>query len=95
MRPKHFYFISSIGVVLESTVTPVPETLPSWTKDDHIAASPHGYSESKFVAEYVITAAAKILEIPCSMARVGQISGDTVSGVWKVCQAKSSTVNCA
>ncbi|KAJ8516174.1 hypothetical protein ONZ45_g6511 [Pleurotus djamor] len=84
LRPKHFYFISSIGTVLESLETPVPETLPRWTKDDYVRASPHGYSESKFVCEYLIEAASKLLDIPCSMARIGQIAGDSISGVWKV-----------
>jgi aryl carrier-like protein len=85
VRPKKFYFISSIGVVLESDNSPVPEVIEPWTRDQHISASPHGYSESKFVCEQVIQTAAKLLEIPCSIARVGQISGDTKSGVWKVC----------
>ncbi|KAF8884616.1 acetyl-CoA synthetase-like protein [Infundibulicybe gibba] len=83
MRPKRFYFISSIGVVLESETTPVPEKIMPWTKDDPSPASPHGYSESKFICEYLVEAASALLEIPCSVARIGQISGDTLAGVWK------------
>lgn len=55
-----------------------------WSKDQYITASPHGYSESKFVCEYLVEAAASILGITCSIARVGQITGDTTAGVWKV-----------
>lgn len=89
-RPKRFYFISSIGVILEAKNSPVPEELPAWSKEDYVTASPHGYSESKFVAEYVIEAASRLLGISCSLARIGQITGDSVAGVWKVCSSRFS-----
>ncbi|EIW79917.1 acetyl-CoA synthetase-like protein [Coniophora puteana RWD-64-598 SS2] len=92
MKPKQFFFISSIGVIMESKETPAPETLPPWTKDQYIPVSQHGYSESKFVCEYVIEAASKLLNIPCSMARIGQISGDTQSGVWKTAEMNPSII---
>ncbi|KAF9001664.1 hypothetical protein BDQ17DRAFT_1358004, partial [Cyathus striatus] len=86
LRPARFFFVSSIGVVLSSpaSASPVFETLTAWTPQDPIVASPHGYSESKFVAEQVILQAAKLLDIPASVTRVGQISGDSKDGRWKV-----------
>ncbi|KAK0205569.1 acetyl-CoA synthetase-like protein [Desarmillaria ectypa] len=92
MRPKEFYFISSIGAVLESEQKPVPEIILPWGKDSHIPASPHGYSESKFVCEYLVENAASLLEISCSVARVGQITGDTVSGAWKTQEMNPSII---
>ncbi|KAK0194680.1 acetyl-CoA synthetase-like protein [Armillaria mellea] len=92
MRPKEFYFISSIGAVLESKQKPVPEAILPWGKDSHIPASPHGYSESKFVCEYLVETAASLLEISCSVARVGQITGDTVCGVWKTQEMNPSII---
>ena len=62
----------------------VPETLVPWTNEESITASPHGYSESKFICEHLVQEAANLFDIPCSIARVGQITGDTLSGVWKV-----------
>ncbi|KAL0959586.1 hypothetical protein HGRIS_011296 [Hohenbuehelia grisea] len=84
MRPKKFYFVSSIGVILESKQSPVPEQLLPWSTDEDIIASPHGYSESKFICEHLVQAASELLNIPCAVARVGQITGDSLSGVWKV-----------
>ncbi|KAF9062149.1 hypothetical protein BDP27DRAFT_1337103 [Rhodocollybia butyracea] len=83
IRPKAFYFISSIGTVMEMAERPIPEILAPWPKDGSFSVSPHGYSESKFVAEHVVQAAAPILDIPCAIARIGQITGDTDSGFWK------------
>ncbi|KAE9392373.1 acetyl-CoA synthetase-like protein [Gymnopus androsaceus JB14] len=65
IRPKAFYFISSIGTVMEMAEKPVLEALAPWSNGGTLAT------------------AASSLNIPCAIARIGQITGNTVSGFWK------------
>ncbi|KAK7458030.1 hypothetical protein VKT23_009938 [Stygiomarasmius scandens] len=93
IRPKSFYFVSSVGTVMESKVKPVREQVFSWPKaGGPLPASPHGYSESKFIAEHVVVAAAKLLNIPCAITRIGQITGDLGSGFWKATEMYPSII---
>ena len=66
---------------MNSNENVVPETLNPWINEESISASPHGYSESKYICEHLVHEAAKLLDIPCSIARVGQIAGDRL-GYW-------------
>ncbi|KAM3084741.1 hypothetical protein ACMFMG_003198 [Clarireedia jacksonii] len=72
-------FLSSLGSV-GNYQGAVPETAIK----DVSASLPMGYSESKFVAENLLSYAShKLPHIPISIARVGQIAGPvTTSGVW-------------
>ncbi|MCJ1438984.1 hypothetical protein MMC27_008374 [Xylographa pallens] len=79
------FFISSIGAVMNWGADPnrgveVPEsTFDDWTLPENM-----GYTESKFVAERLLSAAAyEETGIPCTICRVGQIAGPVgKQGMW-------------
>ncbi|KIK63424.1 hypothetical protein GYMLUDRAFT_72098 [Collybiopsis luxurians FD-317 M1] len=84
IRHKTFYFVSSIGTVAHMDhKLPVTETFEQWDGVSTAPVARHGYSESKFIAENIVEAAASVLDIPCAIARVTQISGDSLFGLWK------------
>lgn len=71
------FFVSSISAV--ANAAPVPEKIV----DDWRAPQENGYGQSKFVAERVLDAAAKVANVPTVVCRVGQIAGPTTAaGVW-------------
>ncbi|GAD96718.1 NRPS-like enzyme, putative [Paecilomyces variotii No. 5] len=81
--PATFTFFSSIGTVLRTENTTVPETLPAQISN----AQPTGYGQSKLVAEYICMNAAARVGIPVYVLRIGQIVGDTVHGIWNSSEA--------
>lgn len=76
-----FYFCSSTSAVLAT---------PSSTIEERIYTDPNdavaiGYARSKFVAESICDAAARAGgSSRIGVARLGQLSGDTVHGIWKI-----------
>lgn len=80
-RP-HLVFISSIGAVggLLSDTGSAPETVLS-SMDTPYA---NGYARSKFLSELLCEAAAQHLDLPVTIARVGQIAGAVrrPGGIW-------------
>jgi nucleoside-diphosphate-sugar epimerase/aryl carrier-like protein len=75
----HTTFISSIGAIINSRPEsrPVPETL----LDNADVAAPSGYARSKFIAEHLCDTAARSLNTPARILRLGQVAGAvTVSG---------------
>jgi thioester reductase-like protein len=78
--PASFYFCSSGATVLGRPPSePIPESIP---QDPHSAA-PMGYARSKWVAEHLCEAASRgPLSGHVSVLRIGQLCGDTRSGVW-------------
>lgn len=80
-----FTYCSSTASIINSTITPLPERiLPSPS-----SASPLGYSRSKWVAEQICAAAHERTRLRGRIAivRVGQLAGDSVSGVWNTKEA--------
>ncbi|KAG1469343.1 hypothetical protein G6F56_003309 [Rhizopus delemar] len=77
-NPMHVHFISSVSASasLGSVVKEVP--LPF---DSHVTA-PMGYAHSKFVCEILLNYLTKEKNFPCYIERVGQVSGDSKSGIW-------------
>lgn len=81
-----FLFCSSTASVLGPNATsPIPEMIST----DPSTASPLGYSRSKWVAEAICSRAhAKTrLRNHIAVLRIGQLCGDTRSGVWNVTEA--------
>lgn len=87
-----FVFCSSIASVVATATPPqthdthvlVPET-PSTHPSD---ASPLGYSRSKWVAEAICARAAQAYpDAPIAIARIGQLAGDTLHGIWNTSEA--------
>ncbi|KAJ3572833.1 hypothetical protein NP233_g2821 [Leucocoprinus birnbaumii] len=75
-----FIFVSSISVVnnlgkeSKAPESSVPSSL----------AAGFGYGESKWVAERICHRVAEVTGLSTSIVRVGQLSGDTVTGRWNV-----------
>ena len=79
--PPRFAFCSSVASV--SNVDP-RATVPEIVIDDPLSASPLGYSRSKWVAEQICQRAHKQTRLNGRIAvlRVGQLSGDSQTGIW-------------
>jgi len=81
-----FIFCSSTASALGPKATsPVPETIST----DPLTASHLGYSRSKWVAEAICSRAHETTRLRNRIAvlRIGQLCGDTQSGVWNVTEA--------
>ena len=84
--PPRFIFCSSVASVLgPATQSPIQEIVST----DPNTASPLGYSRSKWVAEAICEQANLHLGLAgrISILRIGQLCGDTQSGVWNVTEA--------
>ena len=81
-----FVFCSSTASLLGPHCTsPIPERI----SHDPFSASPLGYSRSKWVAESICEQAHlhTRLKDHISVLRIGQLCGDTESGIWNVTEA--------
>ena len=86
INPPHFLFCSSTASVLgPHTTSPIPERI----SHDPLSASPLGYSRSKWVAESICEQAYlhTRLKDHITVLRIGQLCGDTESGIWNVTEA--------
>ncbi len=84
--PTRFIFCSSTASVLGPRTTyPIPERI----SHDPLSASPLGYSRSKWVAESICEQAHlnTRLKNHITVLRIGQLCGDTDSGIWNVTEA--------
>lgn len=73
------FFISSISAVANYNNATIPEViLDDWNTPHEV-----GYGQSKFVAERILDAAARVAGVPATVCRVGQIAGPSTStGIW-------------
>ena len=81
-----FLFCSSTASVLGPHISsPIPERI----SHDPLSASPLGYSRSKWVAESICEQAHLHTRLKNHIAvlRIGQLCGDTESGIWNVTEA--------
>ena len=86
ISPARFLFCSSTASVLgPCTKSPIPERL----SHDPLSASPLGYSRSKWVAESICEQAHLHTRMKdrITVLRIGQLCGDTESGIWNVTEA--------
>lgn len=84
--PPHFLFCSSTASVLgPHRTSPIAERI----SHDPLSASPLGYSRSKWVAESICEQAHLRTRLGDRIAvlRIGQLCGDTESGIWNVTEA--------
>lgn len=84
--PARFLFCSSTASVLgPHASSPIPERI----SHDPLSASPLGYSRSKWVAESICEQAHLHTRLKDHIAvlRIGQLCGDTESGIWNVTEA--------
>ena len=85
-KPPRFLFCSSTASVLgPHAVSPIPERI----SHTPLSASSLGYSRSKWVAESICEQAHLHTRLKDSIAilRIGQLCGDTESGIWNVTEA--------
>ncbi|KAH9923666.1 L-aminoadipate-semialdehyde dehydrogenase [Fomitopsis serialis] len=73
-----FYFSSSIAAVTGSTDPVCNEDFPT----SAATALPTGYGRSKWVVEKLSEKAARATPLHVGILRIGQVVGDTKSGVW-------------
>ena len=84
--PARFLFCSSTASVLGPNATsPIPDRI----SHDPLSASPLGYSRSKWVAEAICESAYLKTRMAgrIGVLRIGQLCGDTESGIWNVTEA--------
>lgn len=83
-------FISSIATALAAPAS-VAEDLVPWSYVEERM----GYAQSKWVAEQLLASAATQAEIPVRIARLGQVCGDSVEGLWNPAEAIPTIVRTA
>lgn len=82
--PARFYFCSSISA---AAGTPRPAVIRECHVDDLSHAQDMGYARSKLVTEQIVKAAGDKTGMVASVLRIGQIVGDTTSGLWNTTEA--------
>ncbi|EME81979.1 uncharacterized protein MYCFIDRAFT_29743 [Pseudocercospora fijiensis CIRAD86] len=90
ITPLNFVFCSSAASVANYSVSFSGGTVPERVITDPSVSSPAGYSRSKWVAENICHQAALAhpeLAQSVSIVRLGQLSGDTVHGIWSKSEA--------
>jgi thioester reductase-like protein len=83
-KPAAFYFCSSESA---AAGTPLPATIQETYIKDLSHAQGMGYARSKLVTENIIKAAEDHTEMRAKVLRVGQIVGDSVTGLWNTTEA--------
>lgn len=85
VSPRFIFCSSTASVLGPHTTTPLTEIISR----DPLAASPLGYSRSKWVAEAICNAANQRSELRGKIAvlRIGQLCGDTQYGIWNSSEA--------
>jgi thioester reductase-like protein len=86
--PPHFTYCSSTASIMNSAPN-ASGNIPERIQSDPSSASPLGYSRSKWVAEHICLSAHNTTNLHDRIAvvRVGQLAGDSVSGVWNTKEA--------
>lgn len=88
IEPPRFTYCSSTAAVINAQPDNqghIPESL----SPDPASASPLGYSRSKWVAEHICLAAQRDTRLKGRIAvvRVGQLAGDSQTGIWNASEA--------
>lgn len=84
LHPPSFIFCSSVASVIDYRFA---GGVPERPINEISAASPIGYSKSKWVAEQICYKASSRLRGRIAVLRVGQLSGDTARGIWNTQEA--------
>jgi thioester reductase-like protein len=79
--PARFYFCSSVSSV---GGTPRPGVVTEKQVADITHVQGTGYARSKYVAENIVYNASKACGSEARVLRIGQLSGDTMSGEWNI-----------
>lgn len=90
--PAKLFFCSSISA---AAGTPLPATISETYISDLTHAQSMGYARSKLVTESIIKAATEQTGMIARVLRVGQIVGDTRTGLWNSTEAISLMIRSA
>ena len=82
--PAKFFFCSSVST---ASTTPQPASIPEHTIANLDHAQKTGYGRSKLVTEHIVRNAMLKTGIYGRVLRIGQLSGDTVNGIWNETEA--------
>ncbi|KAL1793095.1 hypothetical protein ACET3X_008077 [Alternaria dauci] len=87
-QPPRFTYCSSTAAIMNGSLDASGE-LPERLSSEPSSASPLGYSRSKWVAEHICLEAHSRTSLRGRIAvvRVGQLAGDSMSGVWNTKEA--------
>ncbi|KAI4642096.1 putative NRPS-like protein biosynthetic cluster [Alternaria ventricosa] len=87
-QPPRFTYCSSTAAIMNGTLDASGQ-LPEVVSSEPSSASPLGYSRSKWVAEHICLEAHNRTNLRGCIAvvRVGQLAGDSTSGVWNTKEA--------
>jgi thioester reductase-like protein len=85
-RPARFVFCSSTAAVMNAQIDQENQ-IPEQILSEPSAASPLGYSRSKWVAEHICSNASQRSPLRTAVVRVGQLSGASNSGIWNTKEA--------
>lgn len=87
-HPPRFTYCSSTASIMNSSPDSSGQ-LPETIQPDPSSASPLGYSRSKWVAEHICLQAHKQTKLHGRVAvvRVGQLTGDSGTGIWNTKEA--------
>lgn len=87
-HPPRFTYCSSTASIINSAPDSSGQ-LPESIQPDPASASPLGYSRSKWVAEHICLAAHRrtTLRGRVAVVRVGQLTGDSATGIWNAKEA--------
>ena len=83
-KPASLYFCSSIAA---ASGTPIPATIDETYIKELKHAQNMGYARSKLVTENIVKAAAEKTDMNATVLRVGQIIGDSRTGLWNSTEA--------
>jgi thioester reductase-like protein len=88
LQPPRFTYCSSTAAIMSGSLDASGQ-LPEQVSSDPFSASPLGYSRSKWVAEHICLEAHNRTNLRGRIAvvRVGQLAGDSTSGVWNTREA--------
>lgn len=82
-EPATFFFSSSISCRQGSPDALCAENFPPTPA----TAAGTGYAQSKWVVEKLSEAAAQKTGLPVAVLRIGQMTGDSISGIWNETEA--------
>ena len=83
-KPARFIFCSSISAALG---TPAPAWIPEVPISNLNHVSETGYARSKLVSEHIVQKAVEDAGADATILRIGQVVGDTKSGIWNDSEA--------
>ncbi|GIM87130.1 non-ribosomal peptide synthetase [Salinispora arenicola] len=76
------HHVSGVGVLSARDATDATADIPEDELGPHAPRLPNGYSETKWVAERLVTEAAH-RGLPVVIHRLGRVTGDSRTGVWR------------